>query len=507
MVGVQVRDHDRVDVDVVDELAQLAEDAVAAVEQDGGVARPATRYPEHAPPASCQAGDFPSTVSCMSRTHIPRTGARRSPSTRLREGVGGPCALGPEGEGELLLGRQAALGRPEGRCMACRGSARTAGSGGRSSPRTSRASPSLPSAGRLSCAWTGVEPAFELSIVPANPFHASRAGDSAKAGFSGVPVGRPASTGVRWSWSLEPRATSAGDSSSGCAREGRAVRALGRDPERLAPIGGVEAARGDLLDGTGLDAALDGCSSRLLPGPLDGADGRRRDDFAEPRPPAAERFAAAATAAGRRARRLPRRPRAADEGTPSPHIASRLEVEEILLDAAPGATALRASILIGARSASFRILVRLVERLRLLPLPAWRDNVTQPIAERDAIEFLARTAATPASAGRSLDIAGPDVLSYGEMIERIAEQMGVGRTADRPGVSAHAARQRRRGRRDRPAARARAAADGEPRARPAAPRRRRARRGCTASGTLPFERAVDRALRRVGVRTEELAAW
>ncbi len=105
-----------------------------------------------------------------------------------------------------------------------------------------------------------------------------------------------------------------------------------------------------------------------------------------------------------------------------------MEVERILLDLAPGATALRASIVIGARSASFRILVRLVERLRLLPLPAWRDNVTRPIAERDAIEFLAGTATTPASAGRSLDIVGPDVVSYGGMIDRIAEQMGVGRT-------------------------------------------------------------------------------
>jgi uncharacterized protein YbjT (DUF2867 family) len=71
--------------------------------------------------------------------------------------------------------------------------------------------------------------------------------------------------------------------------------------------------------------------------------------------------------------------------------------------------------------------VRLVERLRVLPMPAWRENLTQPIAERDAVEFLARTPQVPESAGRSLDIAGPDVVSYGAMIERIAEAMGVGR--------------------------------------------------------------------------------
>jgi uncharacterized protein YbjT (DUF2867 family) len=112
----------------------------------------------------------------------------------------------------------------------------------------------------------------------------------------------------------------------------------------------------------------------------------------------------------------------------SPHLASRLEVEEILLDAVPGSTALRASIVVGARSSSFRLLVRLVERLRVLPFPAWRDNRTKPIFEHDAIEYLARAPAVPEAAGRSLDIVGPDELRYGEMIERIADAMGVSRT-------------------------------------------------------------------------------
>ena len=81
----------------------------------------------------------------------------------------------------------------------------------------------------------------------------------------------------------------------------------------------------------------------------------------------------------------------------------------------------------GAGSSSFRLLVRLVERLRVLPLPRWRSNRTQPIDERDVIDYLARTPRVPAAAGRSLDVAGPDVMTYGLMIERIAEVMGVGR--------------------------------------------------------------------------------
>jgi uncharacterized protein YbjT (DUF2867 family) len=101
----------------------------------------------------------------------------------------------------------------------------------------------------------------------------------------------------------------------------------------------------------------------------------------------------------------------------------------------PGSVALRASILIGARSPSFRILVRLVERLRFLPFPVWTSNHTAPIDERDAIEFLARAGEVEEAAGRSLDIAGPDVLTFGEMIERIAELMGVKRSPVRLGVT------------------------------------------------------------------------
>jgi uncharacterized protein YbjT (DUF2867 family) len=117
------------------------------------------------------------------------------------------------------------------------------------------------------------------------------------------------------------------------------------------------------------------------------------------------------------------------DAPPSPHLASRLEVERILLDAAPEAVAFRASIVIAAASRSFRFLVHLVERLPVLALPAWREHRTQPIDGRDLIEFLARAATAPGLAGRSLDIAGPDVVSYADMIERIREAMVVGRPA------------------------------------------------------------------------------
>jgi uncharacterized protein YbjT (DUF2867 family) len=203
--------------------------------------------------------------------------------------------------------------------------------------------------------------------------------------------------------------------------EGRPVRALARRPEL---VDDVEVVRADLLTGSGLEEALDGCSTAYYL--IHSMEAAANGDFAGRDRRMAEVFAEAAARAGVE-RIVYLGGIVPAHGAQSPHLKSRLEVEEILLSAVPGSTALRASIVIGAGSSSFRILVRLVERLRVLPLPRWRSNRTQPIDERDVIEFLARTPVVPGAAGRSLDVAGPDVMTYGRMIERIAEAMGVGR--------------------------------------------------------------------------------
>ena len=217
------------------------------------------------------------------------------------------------------------------------------------------------------------------------------------------------------------------------AAEGRPLRALARRPERVEATFGVDAVRADLLTGDGLAGALEGIETAYYlvhsMEPAVGAD----TGFATRDRQAAERFAEAAAAAD--VERIVYLGGMAPAGPHSEHLGSRLEVEEILMGAVPRSTALRASIVIGAGSSSFRVLVRLVERLRVLPLPRWRANRTQPIDERDVIEFLARTPNTPAAAGRALDVCGPDVMTYGEMIERIAEAMGVGRMPVGLGVS------------------------------------------------------------------------
>ena len=199
------------------------------------------------------------------------------------------------------------------------------------------------------------------------------------------------------------------------------MRTLARRPELLPE---VDAVLGDLLTGAGLEEALDGCSTAyyLVHSMEPAADG----DFAGRDRRMAEAFGEAAARAG--VERIVYLGGIVPQDRPlSPHLDSRLEVEETLLAAVPGSTALRASIVIGAGSSSFRLLVRLVERLRVLPLPRWRKNRTAPIDERDVIEYLARTPSAPDAAGRSLDVAGPDVMTYGRMIERIADEMGVGR--------------------------------------------------------------------------------
>ena len=207
-------------------------------------------------------------------------------------------------------------------------------------------------------------------------------------------------------------------------RDGHAVRGFARSPGRVAALVD-ELVVGDAITGHGLEPALDGIEVAyyLIHSMERAADG----GYHAQERAAAERFAAAATAAGVRrvvylGGLVPR------DAPPSRHLASRLAVEEILLASGAESLALRASIVIGARSRSFRFLVRLIERLPVLALPAWRDHRTRPIDGRDMLEYLARAASLDSRhAGRSWDVAGPDEMSYGEMIRRIADAMLVDR--------------------------------------------------------------------------------
>jgi uncharacterized protein YbjT (DUF2867 family) len=211
------------------------------------------------------------------------------------------------------------------------------------------------------------------------------------------------------------------------AAGGHRVRAFGRDPARIAAQGVSEAVRGDAISGAGLPAALDGIDVAyfLIHSMETAVNGT--GTFAERDRRAAERFARAASDAGVR-RIVYLGGLVPADVAASPHLASRLEVERTLLAAAPEAVGLRASIVIGARSRSFRFLVRLVERVPVMPLPAWRVHRTAPIDARDVMAFLERAGTSDAVEGRlSLDIAGPDVVTYAELVERIRDALLLGR--------------------------------------------------------------------------------
>ncbi len=187
---------------------------------------------------------------------------------------------------------------------------------------------------------------------------------------------------------------------------------------------GIPFLTGDAVSGQGLDRALDGVDVAYylihsMEPSLDGAfDSRERA--------AAENFAAAARQAGV-GRVIYLGGPVPASGEVSTHLASRLAVEQVLLEATPCSVAFRASILIGARSRSFRFLVRLVERLPVLVVPGWGENRTSPVDERDAIELLARAATSDRVCGESLDIRGDEIVSYADLIDRIRDLMLVGR--------------------------------------------------------------------------------
>ncbi|MBA2262872.1 MAG: NAD-dependent epimerase/dehydratase family protein [Solirubrobacterales bacterium] len=209
------------------------------------------------------------------------------------------------------------------------------------------------------------------------------------------------------------------------ARDGHELVGMSRDPARVT-LPGVEAVAGDATSGRGLDDALDGVhvAYHLIHSMERSANG----GFAETELRGARNVAAAARRAGVQ-RVVYLGGLVPLDAPPSPHLASRLAVERTLLEAVPGSVALRASIVIGARSRSFRFLVRMVERLPVIALPPWARFRTRPIDGRDMVELLALAATAPDVAGRSLDAVGPDTLSYGAMIDRIRHHMLVGRAS------------------------------------------------------------------------------
>jgi uncharacterized protein YbjT (DUF2867 family) len=108
----------------------------------------------------------------------------------------------------------------------------------------------------------------------------------------------------------------------------------------------------------------------------------------------------------------------------SKHLRSRHETAEVLAAEGPPLTYFRAAMVVGAGSESYRTLRYLVERLPAMIAPAWLGTPTQPIAVDDVTDFLVKAGDVPESQGREIQLGGPDVLSYGEMLDRMADVLG-----------------------------------------------------------------------------------
>lgn len=108
----------------------------------------------------------------------------------------------------------------------------------------------------------------------------------------------------------------------------------------------------------------------------------------------------------------------------SPHLRSRRETGERLSRGAVPVTIVRAAMVVGRGSAAFETIVALVDRLPGMVMPRWVSTPTQPIAIDDVVRYLAGVAGLLDARGETFDAGGPDVMTYREMIERIATIRG-----------------------------------------------------------------------------------
>jgi len=109
----------------------------------------------------------------------------------------------------------------------------------------------------------------------------------------------------------------------------------------------------------------------------------------------------------------------------SEHLRSRHETATLLRQHGPPLTYFRAGMVVGPQSESYRTLRYLVQRLPAMIAPAWLQNPTQPIAIADTLSYLVKALEVDESVGRDVQIGGPDVLTYAQMLDRMAEVLGL----------------------------------------------------------------------------------
>ena len=202
--------------------------------------------------------------------------------------------------------------------------------------------------------------------------------------------------------------------------------------------GGIRWVEADVCSGEGVADALDGADvAYYLVHSLGARDFERQDREA------AENVSREAARAGVR-QLVYLGGLGGDDPGASAHLRSRRETGERLAADGVPVTTLRAAMVIGKGSAAFETILGLVKRLPVMITPSWVSTPTQPIALDDIARYLAGVAGNDEAVGKAFDAGGDEVMTYRQMIERIAALLGrKPRIVEVPG--AHARRCRRCG--------------------------------------------------------------
>ncbi|HZA71520.1 MAG TPA: NAD(P)H-binding protein [Propionibacteriaceae bacterium] len=193
---------------------------------------------------------------------------------------------------------------------------------------------------------------------------------------------------------------------------GVGVRAMTRNPDTYDGPG--EPIEGDIADRESLTRCLAGTDAAYYL-----VHSLKRDDFEQADAEGASNFAAAAGEAGLE-RVIYLGGLGRDDQDLSAHLRSRREVERLLAAGTVPVTVLRAAIVIGHGSISWEITRQLVEHLPAMIVPHWATTKTQPIALADIVRYLVGVLDPVEARGRTFEVGGSDVLTYAEMMRRVA---------------------------------------------------------------------------------------
>jgi uncharacterized protein YbjT (DUF2867 family) len=206
---------------------------------------------------------------------------------------------------------------------------------------------------------------------------------------------------------------------------GASVRCLVREASRLEGRlwwGDVDVVVGDVLRPDSLQNAMAGIDVAYYLVHSLGAG----SDFSERDVKAARHFGIAARKAG-----IERIIYLGGLGKPgkalSEHLRSRHQTGDALRESGVPVTEFRAGVIVGSGSVSFEMIRYLTERVPLMICPRWVYTRIQPIAVRNVLDYLIKALRVPASAGKTIEIGGADVITYGQMLTFYAEVRGLRR--------------------------------------------------------------------------------